>query len=116
MSGENAAPCAGIRIDRGGEVVRHDEGTGRRMSDWMSGTGSRVPAGAQVDPDTPSVARMYDFFLGGEDNFAADRKARAQVTSFLDGGPGVVRLHEWRPEGGEYATDAGWTAVARTPG
>jgi hypothetical protein len=38
------------------------------------------------------------------------------VTTFLDGveivEPGVVRLHEWRPEGGEYATDAGWTAVA----
>jgi S-adenosyl methyltransferase len=44
-------------------------------------------------------------------------RTRAQVTAFLDGleivGPGVVRLHEWRPDGGEYATDAGWTAVAR---
>ncbi len=45
-------------------------------------------------------------------------RTREQVTALLDGmeivEPGVVRLHEWRPAGGEYATDAGWTAVART--
>jgi hypothetical protein len=44
-------------------------------------------------------------------------RTREQVTALLDGleivAPGVVRLHEWRPDGGEYATDAGWTAVAR---
>jgi SAM-dependent methyltransferase len=48
--------------------------------------------------------------------FAA--RTRDQVTAFLDGTrivePGVVPLHEWRPEGGEYATSAGWTAVAFT--
>jgi hypothetical protein len=42
---------------------------------------------------------------------------RAQVTALLDGleivEPGVVPLHEWRPDGGEYPTTAGWTAVAR---
>jgi len=46
-------------------------------------------------------------------------RTREQVTSFLDGleilEPGVVALHEWRPEGGEFPTDAGWTAVARKP-
>jgi hypothetical protein len=45
-------------------------------------------------------------------------RSREQVASFLDGTrtaePGVVPLHEWRPEGGEYATNAGWTAVALT--
>ncbi len=44
-------------------------------------------------------------------------RTRDQVTALLDGltilDPGVVRLHEWRPYGGEYITDAGWTAVAR---
>ncbi|MEU8307669.1 SAM-dependent methyltransferase [Actinomadura sp. NPDC048955] len=43
-----------------------------------------------------------------------------QVAALLDGltivDPGVVRLHEWRPYGGEYITDAGWTAVARKDG
>ena len=30
----------------------------------------RVP---DFDPNTPSIARVYDYFLGGKDNFAADR-------------------------------------------
>jgi hypothetical protein len=25
------------------------------------------------DPNTPSIARVYDYVLGGKDNFAADR-------------------------------------------
>ena len=25
------------------------------------------------DPRTPSIARVYDYLLGGKDNFAADR-------------------------------------------
>ncbi|MBO3751378.1 SAM-dependent methyltransferase [Streptosporangiaceae bacterium NEAU-GS5] len=33
------------------------------------------PAPEGVDPTTPNVARMYDYFLGGKDNFAADREA-----------------------------------------
>ncbi|MFE1166649.1 SAM-dependent methyltransferase [Nocardiopsis sp. NPDC058789] len=28
-----------------------------------------------IDMDTPSIARMYDYLLGGKDNFAPDRKA-----------------------------------------
>jgi SAM-dependent methyltransferase len=44
-------------------------------------------------------------------------RTHAQVTALLDGleivAPGVVPLHEWRPDGGEYPTTAGWTAVAR---
>lgn len=28
-----------------------------------------------VDPSRPSVARVYDYLLGGTDNFAADRAA-----------------------------------------
>jgi hypothetical protein len=31
----------------------------------------RVPAG--IDPNRPSAARIYDYFLGGTHNFAADR-------------------------------------------
>src|ERR1044072_6210047 len=29
----------------------------------------------RFDPSTPNVARMYDYYLGGKDNFAADRDA-----------------------------------------
>ncbi len=36
---------------------------------------------AQFDPSVPSIARVYDFFLGGKDNFAADRAlAEEQIT------------------------------------
>ncbi|MCT9935091.1 SAM-dependent methyltransferase [Planotetraspora sp. A-T 1434] len=31
------------------------------------------------DPNTPSVARLYDYYLGGKDNFAADREAAERL-------------------------------------
>jgi SAM-dependent methyltransferase len=33
----------------------------------------------QIDTGTPSVARMYDWLLGGEDNYAVDREACEQL-------------------------------------
>ncbi|WP_043635152.1 SAM-dependent methyltransferase [Nonomuraea candida] len=36
-----------------------------------------VPQG--IDPTVPSVARMYDYYLGGKDNFRADREAAEQI-------------------------------------
>ncbi|MCP2336557.1 SAM-dependent methyltransferase [Actinomadura rupiterrae] len=36
-----------------------------------------VPPG--IDPSVPSVARMYDHYLGGKDNYASDREAAAAV-------------------------------------
>ncbi|HEY3879963.1 MAG TPA: SAM-dependent methyltransferase [Trebonia sp.] len=33
---------------------------------------------AQFDPSVPSIARVYDYFLGGKDNFAADRALAGQ--------------------------------------
>jgi SAM-dependent methyltransferase len=44
------------------------------MSD-MSGD-SRCPG---FDTGVPNIARVYDFFLGGKDNFAADRALAAQI-------------------------------------
>ena len=38
----------------------------------------RVEA-ASVDPTVPSVARIYDVFLGGKNNFEADREAAARL-------------------------------------
>jgi O-methyltransferase involved in polyketide biosynthesis len=32
-----------------------------------------------VDPDVPNVARIYDYFLGGTENFPADRAAAAII-------------------------------------
>src|SRR5580692_13004260 len=36
-------------------------------------------AAAGVDTRTPNVARIYDYLLGGKDNFAADREAARQL-------------------------------------
>jgi S-adenosyl methyltransferase len=45
-----------------------------------------VPPG--VDPNTPSPARLYDYFLGGTNNFPADRQAgemlKAAVPDIID--------------------------------
>jgi hypothetical protein len=36
---------------------------------------------AAMDPNVPSTARVYDYLLGGKDNFAADRAAAEQLLS-----------------------------------
>jgi O-methyltransferase involved in polyketide biosynthesis len=36
---------------------------------------------ADFDPDTPSIARVYDYLLNGRDNFAADRKVAQRLLS-----------------------------------
>ncbi|GAA0981050.1 SAM-dependent methyltransferase [Acrocarpospora macrocephala] len=36
-----------------------------------------------INPHVPSVARMYDYYLGGKDNFAADREAAEHVLSIM---------------------------------
>ncbi|SDG33753.1 S-adenosyl methyltransferase [Lentzea fradiae] len=43
---------------------------------------------ATVDVTRPSVARMYDYYLGGSHNFEADRAAAKQVEQIF---PGVVQ-------------------------
>jgi O-methyltransferase involved in polyketide biosynthesis len=40
------------------------------------------------DPRTPSIARVYDYLLGGKDNFAADREAGDRL---IDVFPAVVQ-------------------------
>jgi S-adenosyl methyltransferase len=40
-------------------------------------------------PDIPSAARMYDYYLGGKDNYPADRDAAEEVISRMP--PGTVR-------------------------
>jgi hypothetical protein len=44
---------------------------------------------AQLHPDVPNVARMYDYMLGGKDNYPADREAAQRTFAVL--GEDVVR-------------------------
>ena len=37
----------------------------------------------EFDPTTPSIARVYDYVLGGKDNFAADRELADQLLGLV---------------------------------
>lgn len=46
-----------------------------------------VPAPGGLDTSRPNIARIYDFMLGGKDNFAADRTAAEAVVRHLPHAP-----------------------------
>lgn len=54
---------------------------------------TRRPPPSGVDPTTPHPARMYDYYLSGKDNFAADREAAEEVLAALPGGRQVFRAN-----------------------
>ncbi|MFC4535284.1 SAM-dependent methyltransferase [Sphaerisporangium dianthi] len=43
------------------------------------GQGSQAVVPGHLDLDTPSVARMYDYYLGGKDNLPVDRECAEEV-------------------------------------
>ncbi|GAB2709177.1 SAM-dependent methyltransferase [Kitasatospora kifunensis] len=47
---------------------------------WMSWADDAPPP-AELHPEIPHPARMYDYYLGGKDNFPADRAAAEQLLS-----------------------------------
>jgi hypothetical protein len=76
-------------------------------------TGSRGIRG--FDPTVAHPARVYDYRLGGKDNFEPDRVAGEATIAAVD--PGVVKVAQWRPTS---RAEAGgptslWGGVARTP-
>jgi hypothetical protein len=50
------------------------------------GTGGLAPSG--LDTSVPHIARVYDYWLGGKDNFAVDREVAEQVMAAY---PGILR-------------------------
>ena len=54
------------------------------MSEEFAGQGGTAPT--VIDTSTAHIARVYDYFLGGKDNFPADREAAARI---LKGNPGM---------------------------
>lgn len=47
----------------------------------------------EIDIERPSVARMYDWFLGGSHNFACDRELAEQAMKVFPDAPYVVRAN-----------------------
>ena len=46
---------------------------------------------ADFDPTTPSIARVYDYWLGGKDNFAADRELAERLNDLVPSTPVTLR-------------------------
>jgi SAM-dependent methyltransferase len=47
----------------------------------------------EIDPDQPTPARIYDFWLGGSQNFAADRELGRRVAQALPSLPAAARAN-----------------------
>jgi hypothetical protein len=60
--------------------------------DWYLGMDAERWA-RNVDPRVPSAARMYDYFLGGMHNFAADREAARKVIEAMPDAPLIARVN-----------------------
>jgi SAM-dependent methyltransferase len=49
------------------------------------------PARVDIDPTVPSVARTYNYYLGGKDNYAVDREAAHAAAGLHSGGFDAIR-------------------------
>jgi hypothetical protein len=47
----------------------------------------------KIDLSKPSAARMYDYYLGGSHNFAADRDAASKVLALFPDGPLIAQAN-----------------------
>lgn len=69
-----------------------------------SGASNRAFPGS----DVPNVARMYDFYLGGKDNYEADRRAAEQVlAAFPEVAEGARSNREFLGRAVRYVAEAG---------
>jgi hypothetical protein len=59
------------------------------MADNEAATAEKT-AGQEIDTTVPSIARTYDYILGGKDNFAADRAIGDQIINNLPGAPVIA--------------------------
>jgi hypothetical protein len=48
---------------------------------------------ATIDIEQPSAARMYDYYLGGSHNFAADREVAAKALATMPDGPLIAQAN-----------------------
>ena len=55
--------------------------------------GEPAPLATGIDPNRPSPARMYDFFLGGTHNFAADRAVALRAIELVPDAPAIARAN-----------------------
>ena len=61
--------------------------------EWLGSTAPRRGRPARVDTSVAHIARVYDYWLGGKDNFAADRAAGDQALAAYPGLVSSVRAN-----------------------
>jgi hypothetical protein len=59
--------------------------------EWTGRSGSDEPIAPEIDVSTPSPARLYDYYLGGKDNFTADREAAEAILAVVPEGRRVAQ-------------------------
>jgi len=57
----------------------------------VTGQPSDLPA--EINTSTAHPARMYDYYLGGKDNYPADRRAAEQVLAAVPSAPAMARAN-----------------------
>ncbi|MET9734077.1 SAM-dependent methyltransferase [Streptomyces sp. NPDC006458] len=58
----------------------------------MTGTPPALP---QIDTTRPHPARVYDWYLGGKDNYPVDEELGRQIAAIDDGAPRAARANRW---------------------
>jgi S-adenosyl methyltransferase len=70
-------------------VAEEDSGSGRSpvgsSPAWSEMRRDKRRPSLDLRTDVPHAARLYDYFLGGKDNFAADREAAAKMLEIFPG-------------------------------
>lgn len=89
-----------FRHRRGGvETVTSPKDGPINPADWVSDI---------LNPDQPSAARMYDYYLGGSHNFAADREMASKVLAIFPDGPLMAQANRsFLHRGVRYLLDQG---------
>ncbi|WP_214318219.1 SAM-dependent methyltransferase [Nonomuraea sediminis] len=63
---------------------------------------------AGIDPTRPSIARVYDYWLGGKDNFASDRELADKIVKRLPQIPEMARANrDWIIRAVSFAVENG---------
>lgn len=62
----------------------------RAQADSVSGSS---PGATELDVTMPSAARLYDYYLGGHHNFAADRRLAHRIYAIVPETPRLARMN-----------------------
>ncbi|MEO3813272.1 SAM-dependent methyltransferase [Sphaerisporangium sp. B11E5] len=89
MPGRSAEPEPPPRVEGYRRPHRHEAGCTRRNGGIVAETGGTERLG--FDPTVANYARMFDYYMGGKDNFAADREAARRMLELAPELPLICR-------------------------